>query len=109
MTHSESHPRYRSGFSACVTLLLLALLPIGCGERAEESSRMARRTMTVDTIPEVPKAAAEKALPEITFEDAWANVDSDGEIHSFELRGRTDNGRIREVRVSLEGEVLEME
>ena len=70
---------------------------------------MARRTMTVETVPDVPRAAAKEALPDVDFEDAWANVDRDGQLHSYELRGRTAAGRIREVRVSTAGEVLEME
>ena len=107
MTRSEPHRHGRAGLAAAA--VLLALLPISCGGRAEESSRMARRTMTVESIPDAPRAAAKKALPGVDFEDAWANVDNGGQIHSYELRGRTGNGRIREVRVSLAGEVLEME
>lgn len=107
MMHSEYDGRRLAGRRAALALLV-ALLPIGCGEQ-EESARMARRTMTVDAVPDGPRAAAKKALPEINFEDAWANVDADGQTHSFELRGRSANGQIREVRVSPSGEVLEME
>jgi hypothetical protein len=85
------------------------MLPIGCGEKAEESARMARRTMTVESIPDEVRTVGQEALPDITFEDAWANVDAEGVLHSYELRGRNDAGRIREVRVSPEGEILEME
>lgn len=108
MTHSEPEHRRRVG-PAAAAALLIALLPVGCGGEAEESARMARRTMTVESIPDEPRAAAQRALPDITFEDAWANVDAEGALHSYELRGRNDAGRIREVRVSPDGDVLEME
>ncbi|RUL84946.1 hypothetical protein [Tautonia sociabilis] len=112
MTRSKPGAR-RPAFSAAASAaaLLLALLPAvaGCGDRQEESARMARRTMTVASVPDEPRAAAEKALPGVEFEDAWANVDGEGQLHSYELRGRAANGRIREVRVSPSGEVLERE
>src|SRR5689334_1432675 len=103
-----SEPRRRRAAAPILALALAALPPAGCGG-PEESARMARRTMTVAEVPDGPRAAAAEALPGIDFEEAWANVDAEGRTHSFEIRGRAKNGRIREVRVSPEGEVLEME
>ena len=55
-------------------------------------------------------AAAKKALPQIAFEDAWKNLDREGKLHSYEIRGRAAaDGKIREVRVSPAGAILEME
>ena len=51
--------------------------------------------------------AAKKALPEIKFEEAWQNLDRDGKLTSYEVRGRASSGKIREVRVSTSGEILE--
>ena len=54
--------------------------------------------------------AAKKALPDVTFQDAFKNLRTgDRSFHSYELRGRTAQGKIREVRVSTDGRVLEME
>jgi hypothetical protein len=53
--------------------------------------------------------AARQALPGVEFADAWKNMDKDSTLHSYEIRGRTKNGKIREVRVSPSGEILEME
>lgn len=108
MTNSDR----RGGWIATAAAAALILAPImlsGCGDRPEESSRMARRILAVDAVPDLPRGVAEEALPDVEFEDSWANVDKDGTIHSYELRGRNAEGRIREVRVSLTGEVLEME
>jgi hypothetical protein len=36
-------------------------------------------------------------------------VDKDGKVQSYEVRGRNENGKVREVRVSESGQILEME
>ena len=91
------------------SLALAAVLASGCGGPDEGEGRMARRTMTLDEVPRAARDAASKALPGITFDEAWGNVDRDGTLHSYEVRGRAANGRIREVRVATDGEILEME
>lgn len=94
-------------------MLMLSLATVsmagGCGGPEESEPRLARRTIAVAEVPETPKQAAQEALPQINFEEAWQNVDGEGNLQSYELRGRNDQGKIREVRVSPSGEVLEME
>ena len=92
--------------SSLLLALLLALA--GCGED-EPEGRLARRTIAVAEVPAPAIAAAEQRLPGVTFEEAWQNVDADGQLRSFEVRGRNAAGKIREVRVSPTGEVLEAE
>ncbi len=42
--------------------------------------------------------------------EAWKNLASGGKLHSYEIRGKNAaDGKTREVRVSLTGEILEME
>ena len=54
--------------------------------------------------------AASKAVPGVKFDEAWKNLDREGKLHSYEIRGKNPaDGKIREVRVSLTGEILEME
>src|SRR5262245_51853260 len=73
------------------------------------STRLSRQTTNIDEIPDNVMDAAKKGLPGVEFADAWKNVDKEGKLHSYEIRGRTKNGKIREARVSPSGEILEME
>jgi hypothetical protein len=100
----------RGGWMRLVPLaaLVLALAPAGCGE-AEKEPEFARRATTVAEVPANVMDVAKKELPGVEFTDAWKNVDRDGKFHSYEIRGHTTNGKIREVRVSPEGKVLEKE
>ena len=87
---------------------LIALALAGCGER-DDLPGFGRRTIKVEEVPAPAMDAAKKALPQITFNEAWKNIDPKGQLHSYEIRGTAANGKIREVRVSPTGEVLEME
>lgn len=92
-------------------LLLLALaglLLVGCGDR-EEYRGVSRRVVAVKDLPDVVTKTAKSALPGIDFQDSWSNHGADGKLESYEVRGKASNGKIREVRVSIDGKVLEME
>jgi hypothetical protein len=80
----------------------------GCGERGAEATS-ARRTVTLSDVPSNVLDAAKRELPGIDFRDAWKNVDRDGNPLSYEIRGQNKNGKIREVRVGLDGKILEKE
>jgi hypothetical protein len=86
----------------------LALLGPGCGDSAPRPET-ARRVIEVGQLPPEVIGAAKKQLPDIAFDEAWTNVGATGAIASYEVRGRAPNGRIREVKVSPEGQILEME
>lgn len=91
---------------ALVGFLLLALT--GC--ESELPPGNVRQTVEIGTLPAVVSKAAAKALPMVKFEDAWKNVDRETKaLHSYEVRGRDKNGKVREVRVSTTGDILEME
>jgi len=85
-----------------------AALAAGCGER-EEEEQFARRTITVKEVPASVMDSAGKELPGVDFTEAWKNVEADGALHSYEIRGRNANGKIREVRVAADGKILEIE
>lgn len=70
---------------------------------------MSRKEVKIADIPDDVMSAARKSLPGINFNEAWKNLDRDGKLHSYEIRGRASNGKIREARVSPTGEILEME
>lgn len=90
----------------CVGLWALAH---GCGD-ADLPPGIVKKAVAFDKIPERPRAAARKAIPRVEFNEGWENIDSQGKLHSYEIRGRqASDGKIREVRVSVSGEILESE
>jgi hypothetical protein len=95
-----------------VALLLAAPLGLisvmsGCGD--ELPAGFSRKVVEIKDVPGVALKAAKKAIPGVDFKEAWSNLDKAGKLHSYEIRGRASNGKIREVRVSPTGEILEME
>jgi hypothetical protein len=90
-----------------LALPLALVLGAGCGEEDEE--KFAKRGMKMEEVPAAAMDAAKAKLPNVTFEDVWRNVDKDGATHSFEIRGKAANGKIREVRVTEDGKILEVE
>ena len=81
----------------------------GCGEH-DEPPGLTKQTVAFDDVPGPVRDAARKAVPGVKLDEAWKNLDRKGKLHSYEVRGRNPaDGKIREVRVSLSGEILEME
>jgi hypothetical protein len=109
MTTSDPSRRTPPWARALGMALALAL-PIagGCGEDPDLPKGV-RKKIAVDEIPEPIRAAAQKALPGIKFTEAWKNLDREQKLHSYEIKGRSAKGKIREARVSLTGEILELE
>jgi hypothetical protein len=91
-------------------LVALALaLPIAAGCEDEGPPPAGRRKVAVKDLPATILGAAKKELPGINFEEAWENLDRDRKLQSYEIKGRAKNGKIREVRVGLDGKILESE
>ncbi len=81
----------------------------GCGEH-DLPPGTTKSAAKFDEVPENVRAAAKKAIPGVEFKEAWKNLNGEGKLHSYEIRGKNAaDGKIREVRVSLTGEILEME
>jgi hypothetical protein len=81
----------------------------GCGD-ADLPPGLTKKAVSIDDVPEALRAAAKKAIPRVDFREAWQNLDDQGKLHSYEIRGKqASDGKIREVRVSLTGEILESE
>ena len=93
---------------AALLLALTAVAQVGC-DSDEPPPGFGRRPVAIEALPAPVMKAAKKAIPRLDFREAWKNVDREGKVHSFEVRGRAANGKIREVRVSPEGAILEME
>lgn len=99
--------RIRRTAAALLASILGLGLAAGCGE--EESTRRPRRTVTIEQLPAEVLDAAKKRLTGVELTDAWQNLNPDGTFDSYEVRGRAANGKVREVKVSLTGEILEEE
>lgn len=80
-----------------VLVLLTCIAITGCGGGSAE-------VVTIDKVPEAILKAAQKELPEVTFENAIKH--SDG---SYEVRGKDPNGKVLDVEFSPGGEVTEIE
>lgn len=81
----------------------------GCGEH-DLPPGITKQAVALDDVPASLREAARKAIPEAKINEAWKNLDPEGKLHSYEIRGRNPaNGKVREVRVSLTGEILESE
>lgn len=91
-------------------IFLVAAILGTSGCETDLPSNTVRQPLELKELPEKVRGAAEKALPGVTMNDAWKNVDQKTRaLHSYEIRGRAENGKVREVRVSESGEILEME
>jgi len=92
-----------------VALVAALLWFAGCGDR-DQQPEMTKQAVKFDEVPAPVRDAAKKAIPGVGFNEAFKNLDREGKLHSYEIRGKSAaNGKIREVRVSLTGEILEME
>ena len=70
---------------------------VGCGGGAAE-------VVAIDKVPDAMLKAAQKELPEVTFDNAIKH--SDG---SYEVRGKDPKGKVRDVEFSATGEITEIE
>jgi hypothetical protein len=107
---SGPRARARAGRAAIALAIALAVAaPWGCGD-ADEPPGIAKQAVAFDDVPAAVRDAARKAVPEVKLDQAWKNLDREGKLHSYEIRGRNPaDGKIREVRVSVAGEILEKE
>ncbi len=94
---------------AALVGFLLCTFIAGCGE-TDLPPGLVKKSVKMETVPEAPRKAATQAFPKVEFKEAYENIDPQGKLHSYEIRGRqASDGKIREVRVSPAGEVLESE
>jgi hypothetical protein len=76
------------------------VLLLGC-EHAPPSDES---VIPLQQVPPTAMQAAKKQLPDVNFEKAWKV--SEG---TFEVRGKNKSGKIRDVQVTADGKVLEVD
>ena len=76
-----------------------AILLAGC-ERAIEKTEL----VPEDQVPALVMEAAQKRLPDVKFDSAWKTKGG-----GFEVRGKASGGKVRDVHVSEQGKILEVD
>jgi hypothetical protein len=98
-------PRRLLAMAACCALAI-----VGAGCEDDLPPGITKKAVAYDDVPAAVRDAARKAIPGVDLKEAWQNLDAQGKLHSYEVRGKNPaNGKIREVRVSTTGEILESE
>ena len=82
--------------------LAVALILTGC-----ESSPTADQIIPIAEVPPDLMAKARKELPGVTF-DTVSKLKVNG-ADAYEIRGKNNRGKIREIELSTTGEILEIE
>jgi hypothetical protein len=78
--------------------LLLSILLIGCG------SNYRGENVPLDQVPESVMKSARQELPDVKFEQAWKTRKG-----NYEVRGKAKNGKVRDVQVTPDGKVVEVD
>jgi len=87
---------------ATVFLCLLAGLVTGCSEALEKTEMV-----PIDKVPESVMAVAKEKLPGVEFDTAW--IEKEGNETFYEVRGKSADGKTRDIKVSPEGKVMEID
>jgi hypothetical protein len=107
----QDQPMSRSLPRRAALALMLGLAALaGC--ESEHDGNLDRVVVPMDKVPPEVLDAAKKHLPNVNFADAWTNHErgKPAAVHSYEVRGRDkQTGKVREVRVGLDGKILEEE
>ena len=76
----------------------------GCGENDPDDVAEIKTPMPMEQVPAVVLKAAKEAAPDLTF--FAASKDKFNGQDSIELKGKTKNGKIKEIEISLDGKFL---
>ena len=84
--------------------LFLMIFAAGCAGSPPESDPI----VPIAEVPSNVVATAKKTLPGISFDTVYKMKMKNGK-DAYEFRGKDNRGKVREVEVSVDGEVLEIE
>jgi hypothetical protein len=83
----------------------LAVSLFGCGgDPDDDVAGESKKPMPMDQVPALVLKAAKEAAPDLTFFAAYK--DKFNGQDSIELKGKTKNGKIKEIEISLDGKYL---
>ena len=74
----------------------------GCGEVFEKTEMV-----PIDNVPEAVMKVAKEKLPGVKFDTAWTEKDGDKTV--YEVRGKSSDGKTRDIKISPDGSVLEVD
>jgi hypothetical protein len=88
---------------AVVVVMLAFFLAFGCGGTPPQSDPV----VPIEEVPPKIMDVARKELPGLTFDTVYKmNI---GGKDAYEVRGKDKRGKVREVEVSADGEVIAVE
>jgi len=86
-----------------IRILPVAILfAAGCGEAFEKTEMV-----PIDKVPEPVMKVAQEKLPGVKFDTAWTEKEGDKTV--YEVRGKSADGKTRDIKVSPDGTVLEVD
>ena len=91
-----------SRFKSYLSILASAALFLGCSEAFEKTEMV-----PIEKVPEQVMKTAKENLPDVKFDSAW--TEKDGSTIFYEVRGKSADGKTRDIRVTPEGKVLEID
>ena len=81
---------------------ILCFTMAGCGEVFEKTEMV-----PIDKVPEAIMKVAKEKLPGVKFDTAWKEKDGDKTV--YEVRGKSSDGKTRDIKISPDGSVLEVD
>ena len=85
-----------------LTTAILCFTITGCGEVFEKTEMV-----PIDKVPETVMKVAKEKLPGVKFDTAW--TEKNGGKTVYEVRGKSSDGKTRDIKISPDGSVLEVD
>lgn len=80
-------------------IVVMAGLIAGCGEGPPSGENV-----PLNLVPEPVMKVAKDKLPGVSFEQAWKTPGG-----NFEVRGKAKNGKVRDIQVKPNGDIVEVD
>ena len=87
---------------ARLSVTVVAGMLAGCGPTRERDE-----VVPIDKLPPAALKAAREKLPGVRFDGAWK--ERGAAQPAYEIRGRNQEGKVRDVKVTASGEILEVD
>lgn len=80
-------------------IVFAVVLFVGCGHEKPSG-----HNVPLEKVPQKVMEVAKQKLPDISFEQAWTTPTG-----NYEVRGRDQNGKVRDIQVKPSGEIVEVD